>query len=124
MNCNASTSVLLVLLITGITLLGSCGFVTAEETSSSTDSPDVQVVPLSGTIIPVDDGKEIHWVEEGSPLEINMVAENDRRFHLFFSGNHPGKCRSYPHSHRISTPWCPLYWNIYLCKQTDKISCF
>ena len=70
MNCNASTSVLLVLLITGITLLGSCGFVTAEETSSSTGSPDVQVVPLSGTIIPVDDGKEIHWVEEGSPLEI------------------------------------------------------
>lgn len=43
---------------------------TAEETSSSTGSPDVQVVPLSGTIIPVDDGKEIHWVEEGSPLEI------------------------------------------------------
>ena len=70
MNCNAITSVLLVLLITGITLLGSCGFVTAEETSSSTGSPDVQVVPLSGTIIPVDDGKEIHWVEEGSPLEI------------------------------------------------------
>ena len=70
MNCNAITSVLLVLLITGITLLGSCGFVTAEETSSNTGSPDVQVVPLSGTIIPVDDGKEIHWVEEGSPLEI------------------------------------------------------
>ena len=70
MHGNASHSVLLVLLITGITRLGSCGFVTAEETSSRNGSTDVQVVPLSGTIIPVDDGKEIHWVEEGSPLEI------------------------------------------------------
>ena len=69
MNCDTSTFVIPLLLIAGFVLFGYCGTVIAAQTVDEGMSAEIQVTPLSGKITPIDDGKEILWIEDGTNLE-------------------------------------------------------
>ena len=68
MNCDTSTFVIPLLLIAGFVLFGYCGTVIAAQTVDEGMSAEIQVTPLSGKITPIDDGKEILWIEDGTNL--------------------------------------------------------